>query len=52
MLFLNTIILAAVPALIIAPSTFAPSQILEVPITLIAELSEYQLLIVGAIGCA
>lgn len=50
MLVLNNIIFAALPGPIIAPSTFALAGILDVPITKIAELSGYQLLIVGAIG--
>jgi len=46
----NNIIFAAVPGPIIAPSTFALAGIFKVPITSIAELSGYNLLLVGAIG--
>ncbi|KAB5569915.1 major facilitator superfamily domain-containing protein [Coniochaeta sp. 2T2.1] len=49
-LFFCNIIFAALPGPMLAPSTFALAGILEVPVTMISELSGYQLLIVGAIG--
>ncbi|OIW33132.1 MFS general substrate transporter [Coniochaeta ligniaria NRRL 30616] len=49
-LFFNNIIFAALPGPMLAPSTFALAGILGVPVTMISELSGYQLLIVGAIG--
>ncbi|KAF2243389.1 serine/threonine kinase 16 [Trematosphaeria pertusa] len=49
-LFFNCIIFAACPGPMIAPATIALSIQLEVPVKSVAELSGYQLLIVGALG--
>lgn len=49
-MLLNNIIFAAVPGPIIAPSTFALAPVFHTSITAIAELSGYNLLLVGAIG--
>ncbi|KAH8909368.1 MFS general substrate transporter [Coniochaeta sp. PMI_546] len=49
-LFFNNIIFAALPGPMLAPSTFALAGLLSVPVTMISELSGYQLLVVGAIG--
>jgi hypothetical protein len=48
--FTNTTILASVPAPLLAPSTFALAKILGVSLDSIAELSGYQLLVVGCLG--
>ena len=49
-LFFNCIIFAACPGPMIAPATVALAIQLNVPIKSIAQLSGYQLLIVGALG--
>ncbi|CAI6329017.1 unnamed protein product [Periconia digitata] len=49
-LFLNCIVFAACPGPMIAPATVALAAQLEVPIKHVAQLSGYQLLIVGALG--
>ena len=49
-LFFSNIIFAALPGPMLAPSTFALAGILDVEVAMIAELSGYQLLVVGAIG--
>ncbi|TPX08851.1 uncharacterized protein E0L32_009669 [Thyridium curvatum] len=49
-LFVNTIIFATLPGPVMAPATFALAGILNVPLTKIAVLSGYQLLIVAALG--
>ncbi|KAF2280518.1 MFS general substrate transporter [Westerdykella ornata] len=49
-LFFNCIIFAACPGPMIAPATVALAQELDVPVKKIAQLSGYQLLIVGAMG--
>jgi hypothetical protein len=49
-LFFNCIIFAACPGPMIAPATIALSLQLHVPVKKVAELSGYQLLIVGALG--
>jgi hypothetical protein len=46
----NTIVFAVLPGPIIAPSTFALAGMLDVALTQVAELSGYQLLVVGALG--
>lgn len=48
--FVNTIILAAVPAPMLAPATFVLAGIFQVPLDRIAVLSGYQLLVVGCFG--
>ena len=48
--FINTIILASVPSPMLAPSTLALTTILGVSLNKVAELSGYQLLVVGCIG--
>ena len=50
-LFFCNIIFAALPGPMLAPSTFALAGILDVEVTKVSELSGYQLLVVGAIGC-
>ncbi|KAJ4289662.1 hypothetical protein N0V90_010991 [Kalmusia sp. IMI 367209] len=49
-LFFNSIIFAACPGPMIAPATVALAVQLDVPVKKIAQLSGYQLLIVGALG--
>ncbi|KAF2016396.1 MFS general substrate transporter [Aaosphaeria arxii CBS 175.79] len=49
-LFFNCIIFAACPGPMIAPATVALAVELDVPIKKVAQLSGYQLLIVGALG--
>ncbi|KAF2676267.1 MFS general substrate transporter [Lentithecium fluviatile CBS 122367] len=49
-LFFNCIIFAACPGPMIAPATVALALQLSVPVKHVAELSGYQLLIVGALG--
>ncbi|KAF2640659.1 serine/threonine kinase 16 [Massarina eburnea CBS 473.64] len=49
-LFFNCIIFAALPGPMIAPATVALAVQLDVPIKKVAQLSGYQLLIVGALG--
>ena len=49
-IFFNSIVFAACPGPMIAPATVALAKQLEVPVKHIAELSGYQLLIVGALG--
>ncbi|KAL5450449.1 hypothetical protein PMIN07_008817 [Paraphaeosphaeria minitans] len=49
-LFFNSIIFAACPGPMIAPATVALATQLEVPVKKVAQLSGYQLLIVGALG--
>ncbi|KAF2710977.1 serine/threonine kinase 16 [Pleomassaria siparia CBS 279.74] len=49
-LFFNCIIFAACPGPMIAPATVALAIQLHVPIKAVAQLSGYQLLIVGALG--
>ncbi|KAH7117720.1 major facilitator superfamily domain-containing protein [Dendryphion nanum] len=49
-IFFNCIIFAACPGPMIAPATVALAAQLHVPIKHVAELSGYQLLIVGALG--
>lgn len=49
-IFFNAIIFAILPGPIIAPATFLLSGIFNVPLTNIAQLSGYQLLVVGAFG--
>ncbi|KAF1967348.1 MFS general substrate transporter [Bimuria novae-zelandiae CBS 107.79] len=49
-IFFNSIIFAACPGPMIAPATVALATQLEVPVKHIAELSGYQLLVVGALG--
>lgn len=48
--FINTIILASVPSPMLAPATFALAEILQVSLDKVAELSGYQLLVVGCFG--
>ncbi|CAK7221117.1 hypothetical protein SBRCBS47491_004418 [Sporothrix bragantina] len=49
-IFFNAIIFAILPGPIIAPATFLLAGIFDVPLTSIAQLSGYQLLVVGAFG--
>ncbi|KAF2878235.1 major facilitator superfamily domain-containing protein [Massariosphaeria phaeospora] len=49
-LFFNCILFAACPGPMIAPATVALAKQLHVPVKHVAELSGYQLLIVGALG--
>jgi len=49
-IFFNTIIFAIVPGPMLAPQTFSLSKTFNTTLTAIAELSGYQLLVVGAIG--
>jgi hypothetical protein len=49
-IFFNAIIFAILPGPIIAPVTFLLAGIFDVSLTNIAELSGYQLLVVGAFG--
>ncbi|KAL1909692.1 hypothetical protein Sste5344_004540 [Sporothrix stenoceras] len=49
-IFFNAIIFAILPGPIIAPATFLLAGIFRTPLTSIAELSGYQLLVVGAFG--
>ncbi|KAF2463590.1 MFS general substrate transporter, partial [Lindgomyces ingoldianus] len=49
-LFFNCIIFAAAPGPLIAPATVALALQLKVPIKSVAQLSGYQLLVVGALG--
>ncbi|OCL10794.1 MFS general substrate transporter, partial [Glonium stellatum] len=49
-IFMNTIVFATCPGPLLASSTFALAGILNVSLKKIAELSGYQLLIVGAFG--
>ncbi|OAG10928.1 serine/threonine kinase 16 [Paraphaeosphaeria sporulosa] len=49
-LFFNSIIFAACPGPMIAPATVALATQLDVPVKKVAQLSGYQLLVVGALG--
>ncbi|KIH93245.1 hypothetical protein SPBR_02679 [Sporothrix brasiliensis 5110] len=49
-IFFNAIIFAILPGPIIAPATFLLAGVFHVPLTRIAQLSGYQLLVVGAFG--
>jgi hypothetical protein len=50
-LFFNSIIFAACPGPMVAPATVALAKQLDVPVKKVAQLSGYQLLVVGALGC-
>ncbi|KAL8415463.1 hypothetical protein RB596_006177 [Gaeumannomyces avenae] len=49
-IFFNTVMFAIVPGPMLAPQTFSLSKTFGTSLTAIAELSGYQLLVVGAIG--
>ncbi|KAJ9139459.1 MFS general substrate transporter [Pleurostoma richardsiae] len=49
-ILINTIVFAIVPGPLLAPSTYALAEVFNAPLTKIAELSGYQLLVVGALG--